>query len=161
MGSEDKKKMIFMRWRTAFDFKTILNAHGSLLVTFLFALYNGFLGLWHSSFWHGSIGVYYILLVLIRGTIIGTERRLFSQRNQDGKSSKDGKALKDANAAREKESAGKVRRAVYQVNVVLLLILNICMIGPIMMLPLSAVSSGAMWLMTVLLTISALRMNKQ
>lgn len=54
---------------------------GSFAVTVLFALYNGGLGLWYGSLWHGSICVYYILLSLLRGLLLRAEaqasRRVF------------------------------------------------------------------------------------
>lgn len=42
--------------------------------TILFALYNGGLGIWYVSLWHGSIGAYYILLSLLRGILLAAER---------------------------------------------------------------------------------------
>lgn len=53
----------------------------SLAVTFLFALYNGFLGLYHRSVWNGSICVYYLFLLSIRGGILFTEKRVKGAEN--------------------------------------------------------------------------------
>ena len=39
-------------------------------MTLFFALYNGYLGLRLSSLWYGTICVYYILLTILRGSII-------------------------------------------------------------------------------------------
>ena len=64
----------FSRWRKDYDFRTFVNSSGSLLATAAFALYNGFLGIYHASLWHGVICVYYLLLILIRGTLIFSER---------------------------------------------------------------------------------------
>ena len=63
-------KRFLSRWKAEYDFKTYITATGSLSVTLLFALYNGFLGIYHASLWHGTICVYYILLTLLRGLII-------------------------------------------------------------------------------------------
>lgn len=41
----------------------------------LFALYNGALGLWYGSVWHGSICAYYLLLSLLRGLLLTAWRR--------------------------------------------------------------------------------------
>lgn len=43
--------------------------------TVAFALYNGWLGLYHGSLWHGSICVYYILLSALRGVLLLAEGR--------------------------------------------------------------------------------------
>ena len=43
-----------------------MTAFGTLLVTVLFALYNGFLGLYHGSIWYGTICLYYLLLAVLR-----------------------------------------------------------------------------------------------
>lgn len=48
---------------------------GSFAATVLFALYNGALGIWYASLWHGSIGIYYLLLSLLRGILWGAERK--------------------------------------------------------------------------------------
>lgn len=45
----------------------------SFAATAAFALYNGALGLYHSSLWHGSICTYYILLSLLRGALLLAE----------------------------------------------------------------------------------------
>lgn len=63
-------------WRESFASKTFMSAGGSLIVSVFFALYNAFLGIAHRSPWNGSIAVYYILLSIIRGTIIFTEHKL-------------------------------------------------------------------------------------
>lgn len=41
----------------------------------LFALYNGVLGVWYSSLWHGSICAYYLLLSLLRSALLTAEAR--------------------------------------------------------------------------------------
>lgn len=48
---------------------------GGFASTVIFALYNGALGLLHSSLWHGSICAYYILLSLLRGVLLLAEGR--------------------------------------------------------------------------------------
>lgn len=48
----------------------------SFVCTALFALYNGYWGLCYGSVWHGSIGIFYLLLMVIRGIILLTERRV-------------------------------------------------------------------------------------
>lgn len=63
------------RRKADYDFKTVTAALISLIVTAAFALYNGFLGVYHSSLWHGSICVYYLVLVALRLLIVTSVNR--------------------------------------------------------------------------------------
>ena len=81
----DKRKLLLTRWKTDYDFKTILSAAGSLAVTAAFALYNGFLGVYHSSLWYGTICIYYLILAALRGTIILLEKRLSGREDRERK----------------------------------------------------------------------------
>ncbi|MCD7770869.1 MAG: hypothetical protein LUH23_02100 [Oscillospiraceae bacterium] len=63
------------RYRTDYEFRTFSGAWLSLGITVLFAVYNGYLGIASLSLWHGSIAIYYILLALIRGIILLSERK--------------------------------------------------------------------------------------
>ena len=67
------------RGKAGYDDKTYLTASRSLVVTLVFALYNGFLGIHHTSLWHGAICVYYIMLSILRGSIM-TAAKKFAQR---------------------------------------------------------------------------------
>ncbi len=71
------------KWKSDFDFKTLIGASGALSVTVLFAFYNGFLGIHHASLWHGTICVYYLLLSVLRGLIVVSEKRLSSRQDPD------------------------------------------------------------------------------
>ncbi len=101
-------KLFLDRWRTDFDFKTVSSAFGSLAVTAIFALYNGFLGVYHASLWHGTSCVYYLVLVLLRGLIIQAEKR---------------------NARRSDRACFQKR--LYIASAVLLLLLNVCLVVPV------------------------------
>ncbi|MBR6235973.1 MAG: hypothetical protein IKR01_09035 [Spirochaetales bacterium] len=70
---------LFSKLRFDFEFKTISMALFSFGTTTAFALFNGYLGIRLSSLWHGSICVYYIVLVFLRGLILLAERRKASQ----------------------------------------------------------------------------------
>lgn len=98
-----KIKKWIAKWKTDYDFKTVVSAVGSLVVTMVFAVYNGFLGIYYFSLWHGTICVYYIILTILRGLIV---KHL---RNRQEKS----------------------RKKVYFTASVLLLILNSSLIVPI------------------------------
>lgn len=69
-------KLLRKKWSENYNFKTLISLIASLCVTTLFALYHGFLGLALSSIWHGSICVFYLLLVAIRGNILLTECKI-------------------------------------------------------------------------------------
>ena len=101
-------KRLLGRWKAEYDFKTYITAAGSLAVTLLFALYNGFLGIYHASLWYGTICVYYILLTLLRGSIIIAAKRMDQHKAQE-----------------------TARSKVFLANSFLLLILNISLIVPI------------------------------
>ena len=55
------------RWYTAIAI--------SFLLTILFALYNGFLGIYSHSIWNGSICFYYLFLVALRVIILVREKK--------------------------------------------------------------------------------------
>lgn len=101
-------KQFFDRWKTDYDFKTITAALGSLAVTALFALYNGFLGVSHASLWHGSICVYYLVLVILRTTVIVAGKK-----------------------AGRKAEPNRALAKVYISSSALLLFLNVCLIVPV------------------------------
>lgn len=101
-------KQFFDRWKTDYDFKTVTAALGSLFVTAIFALYNGFLGVYHASLWHGSVCVYYLVLVGLR-TMIITARKNADQRAQ----------------------SKRAQTKVYVASAVLLLLLNLCLVVPV------------------------------
>lgn len=65
----------FMKKRKAdYIFKTLTSSTVSFAVTILFTLLNGYLGIRLKSVWHGSICVFYLLLAIIRGAILLTEK---------------------------------------------------------------------------------------
>ena len=105
-----KTGLLWKAWKENDGLKTIVSAALSLCVTALYALYHGYLGIFARSLWHGSICVFYLLLVAIRGTILLTERRL---------------KAKSADAKRF------WRRRVFAATCALLLLLNIALIVPI------------------------------
>ncbi len=67
------------RWKNEYEFKTVINSSLSFFITFIFALYNGFLGIRYKIIWNLSISVYYIFLVIMRGIIIKQEHLFLTQ----------------------------------------------------------------------------------
>lgn len=101
-------KQFFERRKNDFEYKTVTAAVGSFAATAFFALYNGFLGIHHRSLWHGTICVYYIVLVVLRGIIIVPRKSVST--------------MSDPEHAQTK---------IYVVSAELLLFLNICLIIPV------------------------------
>lgn len=98
------------RWRQNYGFRTVISAGLSLCSTMIFALYHGFLGAWLSSLWHGSICVFYLLLVFIRGMVLLTE--YLTQTMQDGE-------------------RARWRQRIFFLSSAMLFLLNIALILPI------------------------------
>lgn len=65
----------FERFRSDYEWRTIMFAIGSCAVTIGFAAYNGVLAGLSGSVWFASLAVYYALLVAARGGILGSHRR--------------------------------------------------------------------------------------
>ena len=103
-------QQFFSRWKTDYDFKTVAGAFGSLAVTAVFALYNGFLGIYHASLWHGTICVYYLVLVVLRGLLLLAGRRLSPQSGRE---------------------SAHAQKKVYSAAAALLLLLNVCLVLPV------------------------------
>lgn len=85
-----------------------------MLITIVFALYNGYLGIAHGSPWHGSVCVYYLLLVALRSVALLSEKEAL-KRESDG-------------------CENGFRLRMYLVCSGLLLVLNLCLIGPVALL---------------------------
>lgn len=62
-------------WESDYYFSTVFSSAISTLISIVFALYNGALGIVYQSQWHGLICVYYLLLAIIRAILIGTRRK--------------------------------------------------------------------------------------
>lgn len=101
-------KQFFDRRKIDYDFKTVTAALGSLAVTALFALYNGSLGVSHASLWHGSICVYYLVLLILRTMVIAARKKA-------GRKAEPNRALAKA----------------YIAAAALLLFLNVCLVVPV------------------------------
>lgn len=58
------------------EYRTIVTAFFSFVISLAFAVYNGYLGLRLGSVWNGGICVYYLLLMSVRGIIVYTEKKV-------------------------------------------------------------------------------------
>jgi len=103
-------KLFLGKLKKDYAFKTIVSSIISFSVTVLFALYHGFLGIHLSSVWHGSICVFYLLLVAIRGMILLTEKR---------------------NTIRSEQESAHQRHKTFLISSIMLLVLNMALILPI------------------------------
>lgn len=72
---------LVQRWRQDYNFKTVTNAAGSTLITAAFAVFNGATGIFYRAPWQLSISVYYLLLAVLRGYIVWSERRAHVTQN--------------------------------------------------------------------------------
>ena len=113
MRNKDRAARLLRTWREDYIGQTFLSAAASLGITALFALYHGYLGLCYASVWHGSIGVFYLLLTAIRGTVLLTEKR---------------------NQARHAAEQSRCRCRTFLITSVLLLVMDAALIWPITMM---------------------------
>lgn len=107
----NKTKQFYARWKSDYDYKTFTASFGSLAVTVIFAFYNGFLGIHHSSLWHGTICVYYLILSILRGFIILSEKKI-----------------------KGPEGAARARNKIYLSSAALLFLLNLSLVVPVSLL---------------------------
>lgn len=101
-------RAFYDRWKSDYDFKTVTAAMGSLAAATAFALYNGVLGVCHASLWHGTICVYYIVLVVLRGMIIAARKRVPRSLSPE-----------------------RARKRAYVASSAVLLLLNLCLVIPV------------------------------
>ncbi len=92
------------------ELRLYINTTISFVITILFALYNGILGIVNSSIWNGSICVYFILLTIMKIIILTTERRIKTASHQ---------------------VKIKTRYKIFITISILLLVLNLALITPI------------------------------
>lgn len=113
MRANGLARQLLRAWRENYLYQTLMSAAASFGCTALFALYNGYLGLCHGSVWHGSIGIFYLLLMAIRGMVLFTEHR---------------------NRLRDEAEQNRCRRRTFLVSSFLLLALDLALILPIAMM---------------------------
>lgn len=100
-----ENKTFGQRWKTEFEFRTISNAVFAFVITSIFAIYNGVLGVKYNIVWNECIGLYYLLLAILRGMI-------------------------SFGALRYKESEVAHRERIHIISSVVLILLNIALVIP-------------------------------
>lgn len=105
-----RNNRLLSRRREKSAYFAAIGTAGGFAVTVLFALYNGGLGIRYASLWHGSIGIYYLLLSLIRGILLVTERKA-------GK--------------KEPEAAESYRKMTFSVTFGLVMVMNAALAAPV------------------------------
>lgn len=67
-----------------FSFRTVIFAFGSLAITIAYSVYNGVIAIVLASGWYGSLALYYILLVFLRGgiSLYHGKRRKLEERSE-------------------------------------------------------------------------------
>lgn len=57
-----------------YDFKTLVLAVLSLIISIVFAVFNGVIGILEKSVWYGALAAYYITLIFFRSGVIVSDR---------------------------------------------------------------------------------------
>lgn len=70
-----RNKVLSLRWREKRPLRDAIGTKCGFAATVLFALYNGGLGIYYVSPWHGSICIYYMLMSLVRGILLSEKRK--------------------------------------------------------------------------------------
>ena len=70
MRNNSRAACFLRTWREDYIYQTLMSAAVSFRCSALFALYNGYLGFRYGSVWYGNIGIFYLLLMVIRGTVL-------------------------------------------------------------------------------------------
>ena len=67
-------KSLCYAWKKDYRLSTIISSAVSALISAVFTLYNGILGIADRSIWHGSICIYYFFLAVIRVILLTTRK---------------------------------------------------------------------------------------
>ena len=110
---QNKTSKFVSRWKTDYNFRTIVNTAVTFFITVAFAIYNGVLGGIDSSIWNGAICVYYLLLAVIRGAIAIAEVKLVGKAD---------------------EYAFNTRKKVFYSTSIILIVQNFALVVPIVMM---------------------------
>lgn len=97
-------------WKDDYQFKTVASSALSALIGLCFTIFNAALGIIYKSVWNGTICVYYVLLAIVRGTIVNAHKK------EDDRHPKKGYAK---------------RKKIYFITHFVMILMNIALIAPI------------------------------
>ena len=73
-------------WKADYQFKTLATSTLSVLFSLGFTVFNVVLGIVYKSVWNISISVYYVLLAIVRGIVVHSQRKVnvaYNQKKQE------------------------------------------------------------------------------
>ena len=97
-------------WKADYQFKTLATSTLSALVGLGFTVLNVVLGIVYKSVWNISISVYYVLLAIVRGIVVHSQRKVSAADNQ--------------------KNQEQYKRVYFKTHI-LMIIMDMCLIAPI------------------------------
>ena len=97
-------------WKADYQFKTLATSTLSALVGLGFTVFNVVLGIVYKSVWNISISVYYVLLAIVRGIVVHSQRKVIVADNQ--------------------KKQEQYKRIYFKTHI-LMIIMDMCLIAPI------------------------------
>ena len=97
-------------WKADYQFKTLTTSTLSVLSSLGFTIFNVVLGIVYRSVWNISISVYYVLLAIVRGIVVHSQRKVSAADNQ--------------------KNQEQYKRVYFKTHI-LMIIMDMCLIAPI------------------------------
>ena len=97
-------------WKADYRFKTMATSTLSALVGLGFTVFNVVLGIVYKSVWNISISVYYVLLAIVRGIVVHSQRKV--------------------NVADNQKKQEQYKRIYFKTHI-LMIFMDVCLIAPI------------------------------
>ena len=97
-------------WKADYQFKTLATSTLSVLFSLGFTIFNVVLGIVYRSVWNISISVYYVLLAIVRGIVVHSQRKVSAADNQ--------------------KNQEQYKRIFFKTHI-LMIIMDMCLIAPI------------------------------
>ena len=97
-------------WKADYHFKTLATSTLSALVGLGFTVFNVVLGIIYKSVWNISISVYYVLLAIVRGIVVHSQRKV--------------------NVADNQKKQEQYKRIYFKTHI-LMIFMDMCLIAPI------------------------------
>ena len=97
-------------WKADYPFKTLATSTLSALVGLGFTVFNVVLGIVYKSVWNISISIYYVLLAIVRGIVVLSQRKV--------------------NVADNQKKQEQYKRIYFKTHI-LMIFMDMCLIAPI------------------------------